>query len=99
MPVKTPIPYGPHHDSVTDPRLNLHITAAGVLLNFCPRHRVASLYLEQTGRWTMRGPITASEFANEVMQQGLDLPREAVELWLAQIEEIEIEMQAGAQVH
>ena len=93
--IKTPIPYGPHYDSVQDPRLNLRIVAAGAVFNYCPRHAVASMYLEGTGRWTMIGPIEAVDFLKQMEGHGFELPTEAVEVWLTRIHQVAHEVDGG----
>lgn len=93
--LKAPIPYGPHHESINDPRLSLRVAAVKAVFNYCPRHYVASMYLEHTERWTMQGPIEAVQFLKEMEGHGFELPSEAVELWLARIHQVAHEIDGG----
>jgi hypothetical protein len=91
----TPIPFGPHHDSVRDPRLCLGIPAAGVTLVYCPRHGAGAMYSESTGRWMIQTPVEAVDFLKTLERPGLELPDHAAEAWLARIHQVERELEGG----
>jgi hypothetical protein len=92
---RTPIPFGPHHDSVQDPRLCLGIPAAGLTLVYCPRHACGCLYNEATGRWMIQTPVDAVDFLKALEAPGLELPDDAAEAWLTSVHRVERELEGG----
>lgn len=84
-PIHAPIPFGPHHDSVNDPRLSLGIPAAGLLLVYCPRHHCGCVYNASTGRWMIQVPVEPVDFLKTLERPGIELPTDALEAWLAHV--------------
>lgn len=77
--MKTPIPYGPHFDSVGDPRLGMSIPAAGIVIVYCPRHACAAMYQVASDRWLISTPIEAVDFLKMLESRHFELPTDAVE--------------------